>query len=325
MNNSFSYNPLVSVIIPNFNHAQFLHERFRTVVNQGYQNIEIILMDDVSSDNSIEILKGYEKHPKVKCLLLNEKNSGSTFYQWRKGLAQASGEIVWIAESDDSSDLSFLEKAILPLADETVVLSYVQSVDVDVDSNVIQHRLQYTDKFVPNIWNKDFIVNCHEFLSKYLFEFNVIPNASAVLFRKDLLERVITRDIQLEKYRKCGDWLAYNLICTTKNSKIAFNSEALNRFRMSPNNTRNMHENRQRVIRYAEELAIRSRFKNELGWTSREAILKVRLIEQILVKLSKHEGNINISRAIQSVYPRLVAQWTLVRLRLTIKKIIGRS
>jgi glycosyltransferase involved in cell wall biosynthesis len=325
MSESASYNPLVSVIIPNFNHAEFLQERLRTVLNQTYQNIEVILMDDLSSDASVEILRRYEGHEKVKCLILNEQNSGSTFAQWRKGIKYASGDLIWIAESDDCCELSFLEKIIAPLEDNTVILSYAQSVDVDSENNIIQHRLKYTDKFVPNFWDKDFVINTEEFLSKYLFEFNVIPNASAVLFRRELLHDVISRDIQLEKYKKCGDWLVYCLLCARKDAKVAFLSEALNRFRNSPNNTRRVNEIRQRVIRYAEELAIRSRFRQEFKWTSKEAILKIRIIEVLLVQISKKEGHRFIDDSINAVYPLTPSIWLRTRARLFLKKIIGRS
>ena len=49
--------PLVSVIIPNYNHAQFLDERIQSVLNQTYQNFELIILDDKSTDNSVEFWK----------------------------------------------------------------------------------------------------------------------------------------------------------------------------------------------------------------------------------------------------------------------------
>ena len=49
-------NPLVSVIIPNYNHARYLRERIESVLGQTYQNIEVILLDDASTDSSKEII-----------------------------------------------------------------------------------------------------------------------------------------------------------------------------------------------------------------------------------------------------------------------------
>ena len=57
---------LISIIIPNYNHESFLHKRLETVLEQTYQKIEIIILDDASSDNSLTILNNFKNHPKVK-------------------------------------------------------------------------------------------------------------------------------------------------------------------------------------------------------------------------------------------------------------------
>ncbi len=101
-------NPSVSVIIPNYNHAPFLKERIDSVINQHYDNFEVIILDDCSKDNSREVIEQYRNHPKVKHIIYNEANSGSTFIQWHKGFRLAEGEYIWIAESDDVADLDFL-------------------------------------------------------------------------------------------------------------------------------------------------------------------------------------------------------------------------
>ena len=57
--------PKVSVIIPNFNHAKYLKERIESVLYQTYQDFEVILMDDCSTDDSRKVLDQYRSHPKV--------------------------------------------------------------------------------------------------------------------------------------------------------------------------------------------------------------------------------------------------------------------
>jgi len=52
--------PLVSVIIPNYNHARFLDERILSILNQTYQNFELIILDDKSTDNSVEVINKYK-------------------------------------------------------------------------------------------------------------------------------------------------------------------------------------------------------------------------------------------------------------------------
>src|SRR3984893_17231816 len=101
--------PKVSVIIPNYNHAAYLRQRIDTVLRQTYQDFEVILMDDCSTDDSRTIISEYSSDPRIR-IELNETNSGSTFRQWKKGIALARGEYIWIAESDDYSDERFLEQ-----------------------------------------------------------------------------------------------------------------------------------------------------------------------------------------------------------------------
>ena len=65
--------PLVSVIIPNYNHQEYLKQRIDSILNQSFQDFEIILLDDKSTDISLDILKSYAKHEKVSHLIINEK------------------------------------------------------------------------------------------------------------------------------------------------------------------------------------------------------------------------------------------------------------
>jgi glycosyltransferase involved in cell wall biosynthesis len=111
---------LVSVIIPNFNHSQFLNQRIDSALGQTYQNFEVILLDDASNDHSFEIINSYAKHPKVSHVVVNDSNSGSVFSQWFKGIALAKGNYVWIAESDDWCEKVLLESLLLPLDNNTV-------------------------------------------------------------------------------------------------------------------------------------------------------------------------------------------------------------
>ena len=118
-------NPLVSVIIPNYNHAPFLRERIDSVINQAYTNLEIIILDDKSTDNSKEIIESYRDNPQISHIVYNEENSGSTFRQWQKGISLANGEWIWIAESDDVAHPDFLARLMAGcLSDTNVVLAF---------------------------------------------------------------------------------------------------------------------------------------------------------------------------------------------------------
>lgn len=125
----------VSVIIPNYNHALFLTQRIQSVLNQSFQDFELILLDDCSTDNSQSIIAQYQHHPKVSHVVYNETNSGSPFKQWAKGVALAQGAYIWIAESDDFAEASFLERCVTQLD------KYASVGLVYCDSNIIAHDL----------------------------------------------------------------------------------------------------------------------------------------------------------------------------------------
>ena len=84
--------PLVSVVVPNYNYKRYLNLRIQSILQQTYQNIELILLDDASTDGSEEVLSDYQDHAKVSHILLNEHNTGNPFKQWFKGM-QYSGVI----------------------------------------------------------------------------------------------------------------------------------------------------------------------------------------------------------------------------------------
>ena len=119
----------VSVIIPCYNHGHYLDEAVHSILNQTYQDFEVIILDDKSTDNSREIIEQYRNHPKVSHIIFNEENSGSTFKQWKKGIELAKGEWIWIAESDDWCKLNFLRELMTLLSqDNSVAIAYCQSI-----------------------------------------------------------------------------------------------------------------------------------------------------------------------------------------------------
>lgn len=222
-------NPKVSIIIPNYNHELFLKQRLDSVFNQTFQDFEVILLDDCSTDHSRALLSKYSNHPKVSHCVFNTVNSGNTFIQWNKGIALAKGEFIWIAESDDYCATNFLEEVIKPLInDSEVVLAYCQSNKVNEKEKVTGNWKHQTNWLSHDKFNTNFTLEGNLFIEKYLIFINVIPNASGVLMRKDKLLKIGTIAFENDlKYS--GDWLLYIKLIT--NSKIAFVAENLNNFR----------------------------------------------------------------------------------------------
>lgn len=216
--------PKVSVIIPNYNHAPYLKQRIESVLEQTYQDFEIILLDDCSTDASCEILLSYKNHPKVTSMILNEQNSGSTFLQWDKGLHLATGEYIWIAESDDYADSSFLESCIKAFSENSdAVLTYTGSQMIDAQSSPIcSMDWDHFQKNDPPIK----VFSSKEFLKKHLLWKNEIYNASMVVFKKHCYDKI---SYDFQQFRYCGDWLFWIGIC--QQGSVIKHFKKLNYFR----------------------------------------------------------------------------------------------
>ena len=100
-------NPLVSIIIPVYNTEQFLDECLNSVVNQTYKNLEIILINDGSTDSSLEICKKYQQKDK-RIILISQENKGAGTAR-NKGLDIAKGEYITFVDSDDFINLKMIE------------------------------------------------------------------------------------------------------------------------------------------------------------------------------------------------------------------------
>ena len=217
----------VSVIIPNYNHAAYLRQRLDSVLDQTLKPFEIIILDDCSTDKSVEIIEAYiSKHPQIK-FIKNEVNSGSTFAQWNKGVAMAKGDLIWIAESDDAAEPIFLEMMLdCFYADSSIALAYCQSSKINSEGTLSGTWKSHTDEFDSELFRTDFKMDGINYIECFLIHKNTIPNASAVVFKKILFENTGGANSQLKNH---GDWMVWlQLLCI---GKITFVSMPLNNFR----------------------------------------------------------------------------------------------
>jgi teichuronic acid biosynthesis glycosyltransferase TuaG len=99
----------VSVIIPMYNSSKYIKECVQSVLNQTYKNIELIIVDDMSSDNSVEIVEQF-KDDRIKLIKLS-KNVGAALAR-NKGIDNATGEYICFLDSDDYWVLDKLERQV---------------------------------------------------------------------------------------------------------------------------------------------------------------------------------------------------------------------
>lgn len=218
--------PKISVIVPNYNHQPFLNRRIQSILNQTEKDFELILLDDHSSDHSIEILNHYVSNSNCR-LLVNERNSGNPYKQWNKGIREAAGDYIWIAESDDYADATFLEKMVSKLDQAPQAgLAYCQSWIVDEHEQPLGLNDGWTQALAPGRWQHDFFADGRQECRDFLILQNTIPNASAVLFRRAVFERAGWAD---ETFFYAGDWHLWARMLAF--SDVCFCSEPLNFYR----------------------------------------------------------------------------------------------
>lgn len=273
--------PFVSVIIPNYNHAIFLKERIESVLNQSYQDFEIIILDDVSTDNSKEIIWQYEKNPHVSHIVFNQENSGSPFRQWKKGMKLAKGELIWIAESDDTCERLFLEKLVAKYQKyENVSYCFCRS-------HLMNKKGHIKKVFQKSFGDKE-IYRGRDFIEQKLIWGNAVVNASAVIFNK---KKALSISNEYMNYRGVGDWIFWTEMAEQGN--VAIVDEPLNNYRYYGNNTTSKNRKEGNEIKEAKSVFVFLKEKGHLGFLD-EIRLRKKYIWQIKYKTKypqhiKHE------------------------------------
>ena len=225
----------ISVILPNYNYSEYFSSRLDEGLRQTYPVSEIIILDDASTDASVSCIN--TKLAEVKDLfpgvkfktVFNEKNSGSVFSQWQKGINLATSDYIWIAELDDSADSRFLEVAMSSmLKDSNVVLSYTNS--KLIGSVSIKDRLRtFYDLFRRGHALKSYIITGSAEAERNLAVFNSIPNVSACIMKNvPELPKIVDG---AKKFKLSGDWYLY--LRLLKLGNLAYSSKKLNSHRLS--------------------------------------------------------------------------------------------
>lgn len=204
-NNNWSYgiireeSPLVSVVVPCYNHVKYLRRRLDSIYHQTYRNYEVILLDDSSTDGSQDIIREYAKrYSENTRVCLNEKNGGRPFLQWRKGIDMANGELAWIAESDDSCELNYLEEMVRPFSDSIVMLAFSNMMIVSANEQRA-HSLNSEESYA---------VAAATFAKDGLAYECLLINVSGTVFRKPAVIPDEVIDL-CSNIKVASDWLFY--------------------------------------------------------------------------------------------------------------------
>lgn len=237
----------ISVVVPNYNYAKFMHQRIYSILRQNYKLYELIILDDNSKDNSIKVIddicNSLKEYINIKSVY-NTTNSGSAFKQWKKGMELATGDYVWIAEADDYCEAKLLRTLVNPIKkDKNVMISYSDTAFIDTFGNIILKSIKpEIDIQKSGHWDKSYINNGLNEIKNYSYLNCTIANVSSAIIKNGDYEEYLKMS---GEFKQAGDWLFYvNLI---SNGDIAYSNKVLNYYRVHGNNVSSMMNHQKHI------------------------------------------------------------------------------
>lgn len=201
-------NPLISIVIPIYNVEQYLRQCITCVMNQSYQNLEIILVDDGSPDLCGDICDEYAKIDS-RIRVIHKPNGGLSDAR-NVGIEKASGEFISFIDSDDYVSEDYIEYLFELLSKAKADISVCQRQEVDEEGNAIGKQIFVEDKIING---NDACMHC------YLSEKSIDTVAWGKLYKKEMFTQV---RYPVGKYHE-DVFTTYRLIALCE--KIAIGSE----------------------------------------------------------------------------------------------------
>lgn len=220
--------PLVSVVIPVYNAQKFLHQALNSIVSQTYRNLEIICVDDGSSDSSPQILEEYKNNDSRIRVYTKENSGGGAARNY--GLERATGEYLYFFDSDDIANNNLIEKALdraLETNADIVAFNGYTFVDNDLKNKVRK-----------NGYNRDILNNC----KKDVFSYKDFPDMILSLINIVPWNKLIRRRIVMDNHVRfdeisSSDDLTFSVMCAAVAERISVIDDALINYRLGHSGT----------------------------------------------------------------------------------------
>jgi glycosyltransferase involved in cell wall biosynthesis len=255
----------ISIITPNYNYAHYIEETIESVINQSYPNIEFIIVDDGSTDDSVNIIGRFADTYPDKITLIKQTNKGQTA-AINIGLKSVTGDIIGWINSDDN----YCEGAFLKVMDVFNSDPDIEAVFGDI--NIIDERNQFIKKvkYLP-----------FDYSSGVFNGFGKIISSNAIFWRKKLSEETALLNESLKYAMDSEYWsrLLYKRKIKHINQTIAnfrWHNKAKTRERL--------HNNEQNLIASKEDKIVFSESYRNLkisGLIGRKGVLPLKLFYKI--------------------------------------------
>ncbi len=175
--------PLISIIVTSYNYEKFIRETLDSLLQQTYNNYEIIVVDDGSKDNSVSVIKSYVvKHDKIRLLQHDNGFNKGIIASMKLAIANAKGDYVAFCESDDYWAANHLEKKVEMINKYKNVNIISNNIQLFGDKKCVEQRKEYIStvrKLLRDGGNKIDLLHNQEV--------NFIPTFSSVMIKKEVL------------------------------------------------------------------------------------------------------------------------------------------
>ena len=241
-----SCNPKVSIIVPAYNVENYIKKCIDSLIKQTYKNIEIIVVNDGSKDNTLKVLNNYLKKDKRICII-DQKNEGVSAAR-NNALAIATGEYVVFVDSDDWLEIDFCEKMLKA------------TIDTNADIGMCGYLREYKEKSLPKgaykenteINSKDEIIKIRRNLFgpigeelNYPDRINIYASLWCKIYKTKLIKSIKIRD--LDEVGICEDGF-FNIEVMKSVNKIMYINEFLYHYRKVEGGNSLTHKPEKKVL-----------------------------------------------------------------------------
>lgn len=170
---------IISVIIPCYNSEKYIEKTLKSIINQTFKEIEIIIVDDGSKDNSISVSRGILCHKSIPFKIINQKNSGVSKSR-NIGIENCEGKYVYMIDSDDFIEPTFFEKMYKKLEEENLDIIFSGHDRLDESGNIsflYDKRYSYIDGVLEG---KQVLEN--------VIKNNMLLWTGSIIYKKELLD-----------------------------------------------------------------------------------------------------------------------------------------
>ena len=297
---------LISVVVPIYNVEKYLEEALNSIVNQTYKNLQIILIDDGSTDQSGVICDKYAKRDN-RITVIHQKNAGAGAAK-NTGLELIKGDYFSIIDSDDYIELNMYEK----------MIGYMESYHADVV------QCLFRNVFINRRVDRNFIIKSkpirkirrNKFLKEYLYDWKY------AIFANKIFKTSLLKNIRFPVGRKIDDeFFTYKLICNAEN--VVNTKEVFYNYRMRQSSVMNENADKRLILDRIDCFVERYEYVSE-HYPKLEPLYYQKLADILLYYKNKLNDNCERIDYIISKYPiKYQGAFERIKDRVISKKLIN--